>query len=62
MRSRPQQLCHQCFPNPAGFFVLNISRPNVQASCVLHSLGDGVLESQGISVWGFLWLAEWRVI
>ena len=37
-------------PSPAGFFVLIRSRPKVQASRALHSFGDGVSESQGVSV------------
>ena len=39
-------------PKPARFFVLIKSRPKVQASCALHSLGDEVSESQGVSVRG----------
>ena len=39
-------------PKPAGFFVLIKSRPKVQALCTLYSLGDGVSESQGVSVRG----------
>ena len=35
-------------PNPAGFFVLIKSRPKVQALHALHSLGEGVSESQGV--------------
>ena len=36
-------------PSPAGFLVLNISSPSVQASCAFHSLRDGVFESQDVS-------------
>jgi len=36
-------------PSPAGFLVLNISSPSVQASCTFHSLRDGVFESQDVS-------------
>ena len=37
-------------PTLAGFFVLIRSRPKVQASHALHSFGDGISESQGVSV------------
>ena len=39
-------------PNPAGFFVLNIRRPRVQALHTLHSFRDGLSESQEVSVRG----------
>ena len=38
-------------PNPAGFFVLIKSRPKVQASRTLHSLGEGVSEFQEVLVY-----------
>ena len=37
-------------PRPTGFFVLKIRRPIVQASCIIHSCADGLIESHGISV------------
>jgi len=35
--------------SPAGFLVLNISSPSVQASHAFHSLRDRVFESQDVS-------------
>jgi len=36
-------------PSPAGFLVLNISSPSVQALYAFYSLRDGVFESQDVS-------------